>query len=121
MAIIVKIIGIVFVFIAVVYLLRPDILKHMMEFFKKGRRIYFAGLLRFVLAVIFLLAANECRIPWVIITFGILFIISGLLVFTFGLKRLKAMIEWYQKQPFVLLRVIALIALAVGAVIIYSA
>jgi len=121
MAIAVKIIGIVFVFIAVIYLLKPDILKHLMEFFKKGRRLYFAGLLRFVLAVVFLLGANDCRIPWVIITLGILFIISGLLVFTLGLERLKAMLEWYQKQPSILLRVIALIALGVGAVIIYSA
>ena len=121
MAIAVKIIGIVFVFIAVVYLLRPDILKYLMEFFKKGRRIYFAGLLRFVLAVVFLLAANDCRIPWVIITFGILFIISGLLVFTLGLEKLKAMINWCQKQPALILRFIAIIALAIGAVIIYCA
>ena len=121
MAIAVKIIGIVFVFIAVVYLLRPDILKYLMDFFMKGRRIYFAGLLRFVLAVVFFLGANDCRIPWVIITLGILFIISGVLVFTLGLERLKAMLEWYQNQPSILLRFIALIALAVGAIIIYSA
>ena len=120
---VVKIIGIVFVFIGIVYLLKPSVLKSFVEFFKKGKRIYFVGLIRFVLAVIFLLAANQCRTEtaWVIIVFGILFMISGLLVFMLGAKRLKSILEWWQRQSSLLLRFMGLIALAVGAVIIYSA
>jgi len=121
MDIVVKIVGIVFVFVGIVYLLKPGVLKSFMEFFKKGKRIYFVGLIRFVLAVIFLLAANQCKRAWVIIVFGILFMISGLLVFTLGAKRLKSMLDWWQRQSFLLLRLMALIALAVGAVIIYCA
>ena len=75
MDIIIKIIGIAFILLAIVYLLKPDVMKALMEFFKQGRRIYFAGLIRFVLAIIFLLAARECDITWVIVAFGILFII----------------------------------------------
>ena len=118
---VIKVIGIVFVCVAIVYLLKPNVMKWLMEFFKQGKRIYFAGLIRFVLAVIFLLAARECKNFWVIFAFGILFIISGLLIFVLGSKRLKSMIEWYQKQSVLLLRVIALITLAIGAVIIYAA
>ena len=72
MDIVVKIVGIVFILIAIVYLLKPDVLKRMMEFFKHGKRMYFAGLMRFALAVIFLLGARECDITWVIVVFGIL-------------------------------------------------
>ena len=118
---VVKIVGIVFVFIGIVYLLKPGVLKSFVEFFKKGKRIYFVGLIRFVLAVIFLLAANQCKTSWVIIVFGILFMISGLLVFMLGAKRLKSILEWWQRQSSLLLRFMGLIALAVGAVIIYSA
>ena len=121
MDIVVKIVGIVFVFIGIVYLLKPGVLKSFMEFFKKGKRIYFVGLIRFVLAVIFLLAANQCERTWVIIVFGILFMISGLLVFTLGAKRLKSMLDWWQRQSFLLLRLMALITLAVGAAIVFSA
>jgi uncharacterized protein YjeT (DUF2065 family) len=121
MDIVIKIIGIIFVAVGIVYLLKPDVMKWLMGFFKKGKRIYLAGLIRFVLAVIFLLAANQCKIPWVIIAFGILFMLSGLLVFTLGSERIKSILDWWQKQSPLLLRVIALIALAVGAVIIYSA
>lgn len=121
MDIVVKIAGIVFVFIGILYLLKPGVLKSFVEFFKKGRRIYFVGLIRFVLAVIFLLAANQCKRVWVIIVFGILFMISGLLVFMLGTKRLKSILDWWQKQSLLLLRLVAVIILAIGAVIIYSA
>ncbi len=118
---VIKIVGIVIVFVAIVYLLKPGIMRRIMEFFKKGKRMYFAGLIRFALAIVFLLGANECKMPWVIIAFGILFIISGLLIFMMGAEKLKAMIEWYQKQSALLLRVIAVITLAFGVIIIYSA
>jgi uncharacterized protein YjeT (DUF2065 family) len=120
MNLVVKIIGIVFVFITIVYFLKPDIMKSLMEFFKQGRRIYFAALLRLVLAVVFLLAAGQCRYFWVIFAFGVLFIISGLLIFILGSERVKSYINWWQKQPLVLLRVMALIGLGLGALIIYS-
>jgi len=118
---VIKIIGIVFVVMTIVYLLKPDVMKWLMEFFKKGKRMYFAALIRFVLAVVFLLAARECDITWVIVVFGILFLISGLLIFILGPERIKSMIDWYQKQSVLLLRVMAVIGLAIGAIIIYAA
>ena len=118
---IVRIIGIVFVFMTIVYLLKPDIMKRLMEFFKQGRRIYFAAMVRFVLAIVFLLAARQCRQFWIIFAFGVLFIISGLLIFILGLEKVKSYISWWQRQPLVLLRVMALIGLGLGALIIYSA
>jgi hypothetical protein len=121
MDVVVKIIGIVFIFMTSVYFLKPDIMKRLMEFFKQGKRIYIAGLIRFALAIVFLLAARECNQFWVIFAFGILFIISGLLIFILGLEKVKSYIGWWQKQSVVLLRVIALIGLAFGAIIIYSA
>ena len=118
---VIKIIGIVFVFAGIVYLLKPNVIKSLMEFFKKGKRIYIAGLIRFALAIVFLLAARECDITWVIVAFGILFLFGGLLIFILGPERVRAIINWWQKQPVLLLRVIALIFLAIGAIIVYSA
>jgi len=102
-------------------LLKPDVMKRIIEFFKQGRRMYFAGLVRFVLAVVFLLAASDCKMPWVIIVFGILFIIGGLLIFILGPEKVRSMLEWWQKQSVFILRVLALITLAVGAIIVYAA
>ena len=121
MDIVIKTLGILIALVGIIYFLRPDVMKWLMEFFKQGKRIYFAGLIRFALAVVFLVAARECKHSWVIFAFGILFIISGLLIFMLGLERLKSIIDWYQKQSVLLLRVVAVIALALGGVIIYSA
>lgn len=118
---IVKIIGVVIIAFAVVSLLKPNALKSIVEFFKQGGRIYIIGLVRLALAVLFLLAARECDITWVIVVFGILFLISGLLIFMLGPKKLRTMIEWFQRQSSVLLRIIAAITLAVGLIIIYCA
>jgi uncharacterized protein YjeT (DUF2065 family) len=121
MHIFVKILGIVLALVGVLYLLRPDIFKRLMEFFKKGKRIYFAGLLRFALAVVFLAGARECRYPWVIFAFGILFLMGGLLIFLLGPEKIRTILEWYATQPKLLLRVIGAIVVVLGAIIIFSA
>lgn len=121
MEIVVKIAGILILLIGIVYLLKPDIIKWLMQFFKKGKRIYFAGVIRFALAIIFLLGASECDQKWIIAVFGILFLISGLLIFLLGPEKIRQLFEWYQKQTVLLFRIIAAIVLACGAVIVYSA
>jgi ABC-type bacteriocin/lantibiotic exporter with double-glycine peptidase domain len=118
---VVKIIGIVLVAIAIIFLIKPDIMKHLIEFFKKGSRIYLAALIRLALAVVFLLSARECDLTWVIVVFGVIFLIAGLLIFMLGAEKTRRFLEWYQKQSLVLLRVIAVIPLAMGAIIIYAA
>ena len=70
---VIKIVGIIIVLIGILFLLKPDVMKKLMGFMKKGRRIYLAGLLRFTLSVIFLLGASECNYKWIIAAFGILF------------------------------------------------
>jgi len=121
MEIIVKIVGILIVLIGIVFLLKPGVMKRLMNFIKKGKRIYFATVIRFTLAIIFLLGAGECYQKWIIAAFGILFLISGLLILILGPEKIRQILEWYQKQPVLIFRVIAVIALACGAVIVYSA
>jgi hypothetical protein len=118
---IVKIIGIAIVLLAFLSLLKPDIMKHILKFFKQGKRVYFAGLVRLILAVVFLLAARECDITWVIVVFGILFLISALSIFMIGAEKLRPMLDWFQNKSALFLRVMAVIILALGAIIIYSA
>ena len=105
----------------IAYLLRPDIIKLLIGFFKKGKRIYFAGLLRFALAVVFLIAARECRYPWIIIASGLIFLTGGLLIFLLGPEKIRRILDWYEEQPALIFRVIAVVVLIFGAIIIFSA
>jgi uncharacterized protein YjeT (DUF2065 family) len=117
----IKSLGILIALLGIVYLLRPDIIKRLMQFFKKGRRIYFAGLLRFALAVVFLVAARDCGYPWIIFAAGIIFLTGGLLVFFLGPEKIRRILDWYQEQPMLIFRIIAAIVVLFGAVIIFSA
>ena len=114
-------IGIFIVLMGVLYIVKPAVMQALMRFFKEGKRIYLAGLLRFVLAVIFLLGARESGVPSVIAAFGIIFLLSGLTIFLMGAKRINRILQWYLAQPTVILRITAFIALAAGVVIIYCA
>jgi hypothetical protein len=118
---VIKIIGIAIVVIAVVFLIKPGLFHAIMGFVKRGKRAYFMGLVRLALAVVFLLGARECDLTWLIAVFGIVFLLSGLLIFMLGAEKVGSIINWYQEQSTVLLRVLVLIMLAVGAVIIYAA
>ena len=121
MHIIIKSLGIVFAIMGIMYLLRPSIIKWLMEFIKKGKRIYLAGLLRFALAIVFLVGARECRYPWIIFAFGIIFLLSGLLIFMLGPEKIRRILDWYGEQPTLIFRVIAIIVIAVGLIVVFSA
>jgi uncharacterized protein YjeT (DUF2065 family) len=118
---IIKIIGTVIVCMGLVYLIKPGIIRALIGFFSKGIRLYFAALVRFALAVVFLMAAKECKIPWVIVTFGLIFLLSGLLIFMLGLDRAKGVLKWYIQQPSFILRILATVVLIVGLIIVYAA
>ena len=77
MHIAIKSLGILIALIGIVYLLRPELIKCSMNFFKKGKRIYFPGVLRFALAIVFFLGARECRYFWVIFASGMIFLTGG--------------------------------------------
>jgi hypothetical protein len=121
MGTIIKVIGTVIVFIGLVYLIKPTVLKGTMRFFAKGSRLYLAAMVRFALAIVFFSGARHCGIRWVIVLFGLIFLLSGILIFMLGLKNSKVIIRWYLDQPNLIFMVVATIVLAVGLIILYAA
>ncbi len=121
MDIVIKAIGTVIVCIGLVYLIKPKVFGGIMRFFAKGNRLYFAALVRFALAIVFFMGARHCGIKWVIVMFGFIFLLSGLLIFILGIEKAKSIINWYQEQPNFLLRVVAIVVLGVGLIIVYAA
>jgi len=120
MDIVIKSLGVVFVLIGVVFLLRPDILKWLANFIKRGKRIYLAALIRIALAIVFLVGALKCKYPKVIIAFGILFLLAGLLIIVLGPERTRRILDWYEKRPLLIFRVIAIVPMVLGAIVIYA-
>lgn len=118
---VIRLIGVICILAGILYMFRPAVPRRLMAFVGKGYRVYLAGLLRFALAVVFLVGAEQCSNKWVIVGFGIAFLISGLLIFMLGARRLNAMLASFAKQPALLLRTLGAITLAAGAIISYCA
>lgn len=120
MLILIKLIGIVIIGFGIIFLVSPNTMRKFMLFCEKGKRVYIAGILRILFGVIFLLAASQCRLAGVIVTLGVLFIIAGVTIFILRLDRIKTMLKWYYGRSLLVLRLIALVPIAIGALILYS-
>ena len=119
--VVIKIVGLIIFVAAIAYLAKPSAARWMMEFFKKGRRLYFVGLLRIGLAVVFLLGARQSNVVWLITAFGIMFLISGILIFVLPVEKLRSIFDWYLKQSLLTIRILGAITAAIGVGIIYGA
>ena len=113
-------IGILIMFEGVLLIVKPKIYKKLIAFFMRGRMIYLAGVIRLVLGVLFLVSAMSCKKPWLIIAFGVLLLISGTLTFVIKLEKIKAMLNWFSQKSLVTIRLLAIIAIAIGAVLAWG-
>lgn len=117
----VQTLGILFICAGIIFLVRPAIIKSVVSFFKVGIRPHIAASIRIVVAVILFLGAQQCRIHWVIITVGIIFLLSGLIIFAIGAKKAGSLMGRFENQPVAFVRILSLIPLAIGTIIIFSA
>ena len=102
-------------------LVKPGIYPGMLEFLAKGKLIYGAAVLKIVFGVVFLMLALHCTVPWIIIVFGLLTCLAGVLMFVIKLDKLKACFNWGRRRSQTTFRLLGVIALAIGGIIIYAA
>lgn len=121
MVILVKLIGVVIVILSVIYLLNPDTMKKYAAFWKKGKRLYTGAVISIIFGVIFLLAASQCKVAWIVAIFGILALIKGIALLMLGPKKAISTIDWWIERPYAALRLISLIPLIYGMLLIFSA
>lgn len=117
----VTIIGWLIALEGVFFLVKPEALNSMIRFFIKGRRLYLLSVLRIILAVVFFIAARQCRQPAVIIVLGVILLAAGIGGFVMRLSTTKTMLKWWLEKPNMMIRLLGLISLAVGMMIVYSA
>ncbi|KPK38797.1 MAG: hypothetical protein AMJ78_09485 [Omnitrophica WOR_2 bacterium SM23_29] len=120
MLILARFVGIIMVGMGITFLLSPNALKQVINFWGQGKRVYIAGILRLLIGVLLLLIASQCRFVGTVVTLGILIFIGGITIFVLGLERIKSILNWWNKRSLLVLRLMALIALAIGALLLYS-
>ncbi len=121
MIMLIKLIGIFITAMGIMELLNPKMAKRMLVFWRQGKNIYIGGLIRVLVGVIFLYYAPQAKFPEVIFMLGILASLAGLIIFLLWLEMTRAMIDWWDKKPDSIVRLVSLLTLAFGVLIIYAA
>lgn len=120
MCVLIKLIGIYLIAIGVVVLFTPKAYNKILKFFRKEKRVYIAGILRIFLGILFLSAAQQSRLKIFLVVIGILTVIGGILIFVPKQKKLQEMIDWFDKIPSIFIRLWGIVAIILGALLIYS-
>ena len=98
MVLIVKLVSIALIVYGCVLLLRTSLVKKILEYMKEKNRPLIASAIKAVLGVIFLIAAHECRVPWVIFFVGALALLSGIAAFLVKKEAVIKVIDWAEKK-----------------------
>ncbi len=117
----VKFLGIFIVGFGVAYFVKPGMIKPYMAFWKNKKRLYLGGALAFLIGIVLLLAASQCRWTGFIVAFGILSVAKGIWLFIISQEKAISILDWWTKRPIIWLRVHALCAVIIGVLLIYSA
>lgn len=120
MLILAKLVAILIIVVGIIYLVSPKVMRQVMAYYEQGKRIYTGGVIRLLFSVILLLVASQCRLVGIVIVFGILFLIGGILVFALGLDKLKSILRWYTEKSDIVLRLFAVLAVIIGALLLFS-
>jgi hypothetical protein len=120
MVTLVKGIGIVIIAIGVIYLVYPQVIRILLNFFAVGYHIYLAAVLRLVFGVILLLAASRTAEPKIIAVLGIIFLLGAILIVAIGPKKIKPILNWYKKWPLWAMRTAAILVILFGLLVIYA-
>ena len=83
-------------------------------------RFWLAVLIRLAVAGLFVLAAPQCRVPWLINVFAVLVAIAALTILFAGRARLDRMLEWIAQQSSAVVRAWLAVGLTVAISIVYG-
>ena len=117
MIILVKLIGIVIMAFGLVIFASPEFTQKILGFFKEGKRLYLAGVIRGVVGMLLFLTASQSRVQLAAISLGLMFLVSGIVVFAADIEKLKAFIASFSDMPALVIRLMGLVAASFGILI----
>ena len=114
-------IGGAIVVVSFVGLLSPDVILLGVEGLKPSRRLYALSVARLTIGLVLFLGAPSTAFPGLFRVLGVLVILRGLAIPALGPARVRALIDWLQGCPPVLVRVLFVPATALGGLLVWAA
>lgn len=97
----------------------PPLTQKLFHFFRKDKNIYWAGFIRLAAGLVLLFAASQSLVPVAAVALGILFLVSGIIIFVADAEKMKSFIAAYSAMPELVIRLFGLIAASFG-ILTYS-
>jgi hypothetical protein len=104
----------------IIAIIFPVGMKNMIGWIGKGRMVYFGAAIKILFGLILLIFARGCRIPWIILTIGLLTAGGTILFCGLPFVKIQAYLKWWQSRPLWLYRVWGLAAAVFGGLIMYA-
>ena len=86
---IIFILGLAILVWGIVFLIKPDISKRMIRFWAFSRLILFGAIIKLAVGILFLVAATQCNVPWLIVVFGLIACLQGIAFLAMQQKKRK--------------------------------
>jgi len=116
---VVQFIGALIVAIGLLLLINPDKLKTVLYKMIDKDKLYVAAVLRVAFGVVFIMVAQETRLPNVTTGLGVFFILAGVIIPIMGKTRIAALATWWIARGNAIIRLWSVIAIALGVFIFW--
>lgn len=116
----IRLLGVAVVALGITFLLSPKILKKYIAFWMQGKWLYIGSIISILFGIIFLSVASQCRLRVVMVILGIWSLIKGVILSIAGLEKARSMFLWWDKRSPIAIRLVAIIAIGIGILILYS-
>ncbi len=117
MIFLVKLIGVLIAALGLTIFASPSFTQKIFGFFKVGKRVYYAGVIRTFVGLVLLICSTRSTIPLAAISLGLMFLVSGIAVFASDPEKLKAFIQPFREMPELVIRLLGLVAASFGILI----
>ena len=118
MAIIVKFIGLVISVLGLAIFASPQFSQKVFAFFQEGKRLYYSGVARVLVAAALFAAASQSPAPLAAIALGIMGLVSAIVIFAADMEKLKSFTASYSQMPALIIRLLGLVAASFGMLIV---
>lgn len=100
---------------------RSSCMRWILEFFREGKKVYLAALVRVIVGGVFLVASTNSSIPWLMAFVGLLCIWTSFVMFLLKLSALQGLIDWWLELDDKYLNISGIILIFVGALLLLAA
>jgi len=118
---IIWIIGLLMVIEGVIFIIKPDIYAKLVKWFiEKNFFIKLVALIKLAIGVLFLILANSCKLPIIIIALGLLICAGSITVLLIDTEKTKKILSLWSNRPMTVYRLTAVALVLLGALLLYA-